>query len=342
MTQTAVSSPNRSPTTSSRKGYVDTASSTLVSGWVHDPTRSSQPLFVDIEINAERIARLKACLYRGDLQRLGFGDGHVAFAFDPSHYLRGGENQLRVYFAGTDEIVDGGIHVLLNVEGCQTQQETETHELLDRSQARWRGDELEQRLTWGAMMTGDSFVDVMQKHHSFTGAENLLEIGPGYGRLLNCILQRRIPFARFIGLELSAPRVDRLARRFPMPNVQFLQADILQDTPAERIDIVLCSSTFEHLFPSMAKALDNIRAMTAPKAQLFIDFIISDGDDALQVSRAYFEDTTAYIRIYSRAELDSMFKQAGFQVMEVRNIVLGKDSHGKDVRRALVVAERCG
>jgi hypothetical protein len=37
-----------------------------------------------------------------------------------------------------------------------------------------------------------------------------------------------------------------------------------------------------------------------------------------------------------------MFKQAGFQVMEVRNIVLGKDSHGKDVRRALVVAERCG
>jgi SAM-dependent methyltransferase len=319
---------------------VDEATPERVAGWVYDPQRDGRPLAVDVEINRDRVARVKACVHREDLERLGFGDGRIGFEFGPARYLQPGDNEVRVYYAGSDEMVDGGARTVLNLDRGAAGGQHDPSDLLELSQVRWRADEDEERLTWGAPMTGDTFVDVVQRHYRFTGRDTVVEIGPGYGRLLRCLLDRKQSFARYLGLEISAARVARLAGRFPLPGVEFVQADILHEVPSARADVVICSSTFEHLFPSMARGLDNLRAASGPQTKLFIDFIQNEGDDELRTARAYFEDTTAYIRVYSLPEIERLFAAAGFRVTALEKIVLGKDEFGKDVHRALVVAER--
>jgi len=43
----------------------------------------------------------------------------------------------------------------------------------------------------------------------------LLEIGPGYGRILRSCLQSDAPFGRYIGLDLSAALDRRLGEILP-------------------------------------------------------------------------------------------------------------------------------
>ena len=324
------------PATAPGDGYVDEIASHRIAGWAHDPARPDDPLSVDIVVNDECVARLRACIFREDLHRLGYGDGRKGFAFDPSDYLRPGENRVRVAVSGTGQTLPNGERDVLHVTGAAGGQAPE--DLLELSQVRWKGDEDARGLTWGSMMTGDSFVDVVTRHHAFTGAETIVEIGPGYGRLLRTILERRLPFARYLGLELSAARVERLTQELGSSQIAFANGDVMRDALTVRPDVVLCSSTFEHLFPSMTKALLNLRAAAAPDCTLFVDFIQNQGDDALDISRAYFERTTAYIRMYARAELERLFTEAGFRVRAIESIVLGRDAAGADVRRALVVA----
>ena len=82
------------------------------------------------------------------------------------------------------------------------------------SHRRWSGDEPVAELTWGRVMTGDSLWSVYQRYRRFTPNDAILEIGPGYGRLLRTALEWNVPFRSYIGLELSKARVDRLEREF--------------------------------------------------------------------------------------------------------------------------------
>lgn len=326
---------------SSHQGWVDTLTPHRIAGWAHDECRPDQSLFVDVHVNGECVARVKACLYRDDLLQHGMGDGRKGFDVNLSPYFRGGENHVRVTYSGTDHAILNGDQSILNVEGFEGVTAHNEAELLELSQVRWKEeDERDNRLTWGTLMTGDSFLDVVEKHHQFTGKETVLEIGPGYGRLLSTLLERKLPFAEFLGLEISGVRAERLTQRFPVPGVRFVEADILKDQLDACADVVLCSSTFEHLFPSMLKALHNLRAMSTPHTKLFIDFVQWGTDYDLRLSRAHFEQTTAYIRVYSRGEIEDFFAQAGFRVVGSENIVLGKDTHGNDVPRVLVIAQR--
>jgi SAM-dependent methyltransferase len=321
------------------QGWVDTFTIVQISGWAHDPDRPNQPLELDIIVNDEKIANLKARIFRPDLKMLGYGDGRKGFSFNPLFYLQGGENRVRICYAGTNEALMQGDRTLLKVEGFETIDGTAQANLLGLSQSRWREQD-EDQVEAASTLTGDAFLDAVQEHHTFSGSETILEVGPGLGRLLSTLLQRRLPFGEYWGLELSAARVQRLKRRFQQPGVRFIQADVMTEPLGVRADVVICSSTFEHLFPSMTKALQNLRAMTSPGAKLFIDFAVNDRDDDLQTSRAYFESSTAYIRIYTRSELESLFIQEGYSVRAIAVIVLGKDRSDKQVRRALVAATR--
>ncbi|HEV3203338.1 MAG TPA: class I SAM-dependent methyltransferase [Gemmataceae bacterium] len=307
--------------------WVDVLSTMEISGWVTGPI-PNEPIFVDITINETKVATLLASIYRHDLFLLGMGDGRKGFFFNPDKYLKAGDNHIELSYTDTGETLKNAKKVI-----------TES-DLVELSQMRWKGDEEEEKLTWGAMMTGDTFVNVVLKHHRFTGTETILEVGPGYGRLLTNILERKVPFAKYLGMEISQARVARLTKKFQAPHIRFVPADILNDTFDVQGDIFICSSTFEHLFPSMAKALDNIRTMARPGMKVFIDFIVFGNDQALNAGGASFENTTAYIRIYSRSELESFFPKAGFRILDIEFIVLGKDDNGNEIRRALVVAQK--
>jgi SAM-dependent methyltransferase len=274
------------------------------------------------------------------LRREGIGDGCKGFVFHPVEYLREGPNRVEISYSATGKPLPNGEQLIVHRPAAPGPAGRSKEDLLAISQLRWKGDEEDSWLTWGTRMTGESFIDAVAKIHTFSGEDRLLEIGPGFGRLLQTIQERRLSFATYVGLELSPARVEKLTTNFASPTIRFIAGDVMAGMFDVQCDVVLCSSTFEHLYPSFHGALGNLYRMSRGGAKLFIDFIWSDGDEGLEISRAYFEYTSAYIRIYSRAELESLFPAAGFHVLAIEPVVLGRDRHGKDVRRELVVAER--
>jgi hypothetical protein len=121
----------------------------------------------------------------------------------------------------------------------------------------------------------------------------------GYERLIKTILEKQLPFSKYDGLELSSERVERLRRKLTDPRINFIQGDVMKSTYNAQYNLVLCSATFEHLFPDFSIALSNIARHLVKNAYLFIDFIMED--DNLSIEFANFEKMgDAFVRIYSK------------------------------------------
>ena len=317
-------------------GRLDTANDFMLHGWAHNEALPNLSLHVDIVINRHLMCKLLADCYREDLEAAAFGNGRKAFWFNPHQYLVGPENLVEVYISGTDQLLDNGRQTIqpLSVKGDDC-----LLNLKSQAESRWRGDEPEAGLTWGNIMTGDTFLDEVEKYFRFTPGTRIVEIGPGYGRLLRTLLDRRHLFSSFLGIDLSAARITKLRRRFVDDRIRFEIGDCANFRFSEPFDIGLSSATFEHLFPSIEQTLMNLRSGINPHGMLFIDFIMYE--ETLSLSRAYFEAESAggaYIRIYSRGELEYFFDHAGFAIQAVHEIALGKSS-GVSIRRVLVCAK---
>jgi SAM-dependent methyltransferase len=222
------------------------------------------------------------------------------------------------------------------------------------SQRRWSGDEPEVGLTWGRLMSGDSLWDLYQTYHDFTSKDRILEIGPGYGRLLKAAQDRLVPFARYTGIDLSEARVERLRREFDVPGIDFVAGDIDNWDTDLRFDVVICSSTFEHLYPDCRRALRNIRRHLAPASALFIDFIykiprrilgmdvtpgVSFLRTKMKIPTRWFEKDGTYIRVYPKQELLAIFEECGYVVRAIDDCTLGEGEPGI-IARLVVVARQ--
>jgi len=211
-------------------------------------------------------------------------------------------------------------------------------QLLELSKKRWRGDEADAGLTWGTIMVGDPFVDFLVAYAMPTQTSTLAEIGPGYGRILKTLLDRGTVFQRYIGLELSAARVEHLKQNFQDPRVSFRQADVLQRIDlGEVVDIAFGSAVFEHFYPSFAGALQGISGLLCGGALVVFDLIRQD--DALQSAGAWFDGET-YMRVYSGAELISLLSDNGFELAEIGKISFGKDVIDREIVRTIVAARK--
>jgi SAM-dependent methyltransferase len=214
------------------------------------------------------------------------------------------------------------------------------------SQKRWSGDEPAAGLTWGSLMTGDSLWVLYEKYREFSSRDKIFEIGPGYGRLLRTALERKIPFHSYTGLELSQSRVDRLRREFPFENFQFVQGDVDTWTTSSRFDVVICSSTFEQLYPDCRTALRNVHQYLSADGSAFIDFIENTRRHIfrnlginLPKKIVYFEPDGTYIKIYPKSAFSPLFAECGFTVRAIETCTLGKGNHGP-VNRLVVIAGR--
>jgi SAM-dependent methyltransferase len=211
-------------------------------------------------------------------------------------------------------------------------------DLLERSQKRWKGSEPDASLTWGEIFTGDSFIDALQAFYRFDPLHHICEVGPGYGRLLHTILKRQLPFRRYTAVELSSERVRMLREKFVDPRVKFVQGDINQIQFEENADLVICSSTFEHLFPDFTCALGNISNQLNPQGCVAIDFV--QAEPRMEHRQQGFEPIgDAFVRIYSKDEIQSLFRGCGLVGLQVGSIALGKVSYG-EIRRIFVFACR--
>ena len=191
-------------------------------------------------------------------------------------------------------------------------------------------------------MTGDSLWSLYEKYQPFAPNVKILEIGPGYGRLLKTALKRKIPFESYTALELSEARVDRLRLEFDLSKIRIIQGNIDTWKHPCTFDVVICSSTFEHLFPNCRQALTTVYHHLAPTGVVFIDFI---GNLQWKVFRnltwkfVYFEPNGTYVRVYPKEELAKLFAEHGFMVRAIDTCVLGKGRRGP-VSRLVVVAAR--
>jgi SAM-dependent methyltransferase len=321
-------------------GYVDVMKETQISGWAADDLHLDTPAYVDILVGSVRVASVRCCLYREDLRHAGLGDGRKAFFFDPSQYLAFGPNAVEVRFSESESVVPNGSRSLIGTSSFNfgSLDGVDNNYLLTLSQERWKGSEEDWGLTWGQVMTGDSFLDALEKQYTFRPDHHVCEIGPGYGRLLKTILGRSLPFARYTGIELSQERVNRLSTQFASERIEFICADANDVHLPRQADLIICSATFEHLFPDFSRALDNlVNVNLSPGGSLAIDFI--QIDDAMKDRWQAFEPNGhAFVRVYSSDEINDYFARCGLTA-ELSSIVLGKGASG-DVRRILVFARR--
>lgn len=317
-------------------GHLDSAGESGLNGWAHTDSLPNLSVHVDIVINRRRVSKLLADSYRSDVEAAGFGNGRKGFWFNPFEYLAFPENLVEVYISGTDHLLYNGRQIIRNFS---VKEDTPPLDPRSKAESRWRHNEEDPSLTWGSIMTGDTFFDEVEKHFRFAPDVSTIEIGPGYGRLLKTMLQREYPFGAFHGLNLSAERTSKLSRQFTDDRIHFETGNCSDFIFTESFDVAFCSATVEHLFPSIEQTLMNLRAMMKTNGMVFIDFIMQD--ETLSVSKAYFEEESrrgAYIRIYSRQELERFFDQAGFAIVAVHPIVLGTGPQGESIKRALVCA----
>ena len=194
------------------------------------------------------------------------------------------------------------------------------------AKSRWRATAPGPELTWGKELTGDAFVDRAVAHHAFGPDRTVLEVGPGYGRILRTCLERSVPFHRWVGLDLSAENVRHLSREFPDPRIEFVEGDAESarvDTP---VDTVISSLTFKHIYPSFELALRNLAGQLSERGLVLFDLI--------EGSRRYFEwDEITYIREYSREEVGELLARAPLELVGFDTV-----AHDREHVRLLVVA----
>jgi SAM-dependent methyltransferase len=299
--------------------HVDRCDRTEIAGWAD---RDGAVSSLDIELNGKWIGSVAPIAYRRDLEQAGLGDGKRAFNFSLSQYLEQGENAINVKFGGA-ALFTGNVIIGLPLD------HPNAHQIAKR---RWEADEVAPGLTWGRLMTGDSLWDLYQKRREFSTTDRILEVGPGYGRLLKTALNRNIPFASYTGVELSAARVKKLTEEYGAETIRFYQADIERWNGKLRFDAAISSATFEHLYPDCKLALQNIYNLLLPNGHALIDFISAD------YNQSGFEEDGTYVRIYSHEELLNLFRRL-FNDVAVETCTLGEGAQGP-VERLVVMAQR--
>ena len=208
----------------------------------------------------------------------------------------------------------------LNQENAEAQWE--------RSRVRWRNAAPVGHLTWGREINGDHFVSKMNHHGAFSSGQALLEIGPGYGRLLKSILQSQAPFQTYLGVDLSAQNVAFLSETFSDQRIAFQHGDIETRSFDQKVDVVFSSLTFKHLFPSFEKVLQNVALALNPGALVFFDLIEGSGE--------HFEhDGVTYLRHYTREEVSVILNRCGLRLSAWDEV-----EHTPEQKRLLVVATK--
>jgi SAM-dependent methyltransferase len=154
----------------------------------------------------------------------------------------------------------------------------------------------------------------------------VLEVGPGYGRVLESCLGRGLEFERYIGLDLSARNVEHLRREVDDPRVEILHGDAETVSLDHEVDTVLSFLTFKHLYPSFEPALANLARHLRPGGQVIFDLI--------EGGRSYFHrDQVTFIREYSRSEVTEILGR-----LSLEPVAFDRVEHAPGRERLLIVA----
>ncbi len=202
----------------------------------------------------------------------------------------------------------------------------------ERSRSRWRRTKPTVGLTWGIEVTGDEFIAKVSSHDVFDPETTILEIGPGYGRLLKSCVEQKLPFQKYVAVDLSIDNVQYLQHNFRMANVNTIHADVEKVSFEESFDVVLSSLTFKHLFPSFENLLRNVLKYVNDGGMFFFDLI--------EGRKRFFEtdkpeSEIAFVRWYTRSEILEILESVSLELVAFDQV-----QHDPDHSRLLVVARK--
>lgn len=198
----------------------------------------------------------------------------------------------------------------------------------ERARTRWRHASPTENLTWGIALAGQPFIDKAEAYEAFGPQRSILEIGPGYGRLLNATLERQYPFRKYTGIDLSAENVAYLGRRFPDERIRFIEGDAELAQFDDTFDTILSSLTLKHFFPTCERALANLTRSMRPGGRLIFDLI--EGEKTV-----FESDMVTYVRWYTKDEILSMLDRIGLV-----HVAFDQVDHAPGYSRLLVVAAK--
>jgi SAM-dependent methyltransferase len=198
----------------------------------------------------------------------------------------------------------------------------------ERSKERWRHAPPELGLTWGEQVSGEPAVEAAERHGVYGPDRLVVEIGPGYGRILGAALRQGVEFRRYVGVDLSEENVGHLRANFDDPRVEILCGDAETFQLDEPIDSVYSFLTFKHIYPSFAAALGNLGSQLRPGGRIVFDLI--------EGPREYFHrDERTFMREYTREEVSEIVSGASLELVEFDQVV-----HAPGRTRLLVVVTK--
>lgn len=201
-------------------------------------------------------------------------------------------------------------------------------DLREISKKRWLEVEPDSHLTWRENINGDNFVEKMQSYTNFDEEKRILEIGPGYGRLLKSLLERKLLFKKYTGLDISQKNVVFLKSIFNDKSIEFLNGDVEFFDFQDRFDIVFSSLTFKHFFPSFENALKNLTKFMNPGCLNFFDLI--EGN-----RRGFENDGFTYVHCYTKEEVAAILQKIPLELVSFDLVM-----HSYNYARLLVVAKK--
>jgi SAM-dependent methyltransferase len=237
--------------------------------------------------------------------------------------------RLRHYVRSRQAAVRAVIDAPKRIERLETMMLESHDRTRERSQERWSAAAPDVELTFGRQLSGDAFVALAERYGAFGDGVAIVEVGAGYGRLIEAALRRGAPFERWIGVDLSARNVAHLRERFGTDErFEFVNEDAERVSLPVKPGTLLSSLTLKHVYPSFEGVLRNLAGQLEEGGTIVIDLI--EGD------RRYFQDDRqTYIRWYGREEVTELFDRAGCEVTAFDEV-----AHDPDHVRLLVVGRR--
>jgi SAM-dependent methyltransferase len=245
-------------------------------------------------------------------------------------YLLPWQKQIRLRYApGVKRLFDTKtVKRYLGSTEVKDPDRTWTDEVRAQARIRWLNATPDVALTWGKELTGEAFVSKLESYASFDDETTVLEVGPGYGRILRSFLARGIPFKEYYAVDLSEQNIQYLRKQFTQATVHFLQADVEDASLPFQFDVGFSSLTFKHLYPSFETSVRNCSRYMNPGGRFVFDLI-----EGTQAQFAGYGQT--YVRWYRREEILKILENAGLELVAFDEVV-----HRPEYPRLLVVATK--
>jgi len=210
---------------------------------------------------------------------------------------------------------------------------------------RWKSCKPDVGLTWGKQLTGDAFLEIAQKYLNFSPEKSILELGPGYGRILSSIISKKIPFKNYVGLDISENNISTLQEKFNQPNISFLQAEFSSIQLKNKFDYILSSLTLKHQYPTFLNAIKNLSKFLNIGGRFFFDLQVNHNilneiniDQLVEFGpqMSSFEEDGVFIGHYSEKEASLLIEKVSLKLIATDYV-----THSPDMgSRLVVVAEK--